>query len=53
METTRLRRRAEEALGARFDLREFHARVLEQGAPPLEVMARHIEEWIAACAGKH
>jgi uncharacterized protein (DUF885 family) len=48
MEITRLRKRAEEALGPRFNLREFHARVLEQGAPPLEVLARHIDDWIAA-----
>jgi uncharacterized protein (DUF885 family) len=48
MEITRLRKRAEEALGPRFDLREFHARVLEQGSPPLEVLARHIDDWIAA-----
>jgi uncharacterized protein (DUF885 family) len=50
MEITRLRKRAEQALGARFDLREFHAHVLEHGAPPLEVLARHIEAWISRTA---
>jgi uncharacterized protein (DUF885 family) len=41
-----LRRRAEEALGARFDLREFHAEVLEDGALPLDVLEAKIGRWI-------
>jgi uncharacterized protein (DUF885 family) len=44
----RLRREAEEALGPRFDLREFHAQVLNTGALPLPVLERKIHDWIAA-----
>jgi uncharacterized protein (DUF885 family) len=41
-----LRRRAEETLGAHFDVREFHAAVLSDGALPLEVLERKIARWI-------
>ncbi|HUG04756.1 MAG TPA: DUF885 family protein [Steroidobacteraceae bacterium] len=41
-----LRRRAEETLGTRFDVREFHAAVLADGALPLEVLERKIARWI-------
>jgi uncharacterized protein (DUF885 family) len=41
-----LRRRAEETLGARFDIREFHAAVLTDGALPMDVLQRKIERWI-------
>jgi uncharacterized protein (DUF885 family) len=41
-----LRAEAEEELGEYFDIREFHARVLETGAVPLDVLAAHIRDWI-------
>jgi uncharacterized protein (DUF885 family) len=41
-----LRRRAEETLGAHFDVRGFHAAVLTDGALPLEVLERKIARWI-------
>jgi len=41
-----LRRRAEESLGSRFDVREFHAAVLTDGALPMDVLEKKIERWI-------
>ena len=42
-----LRARAEQALGDRFDLRDFHTQVLNTGALPLTVLERKIDDWIA------
>lgn len=41
-----LRARAEEALGDRFDLREFHAVILEEGSLPLNLLEEHITWYI-------
>lgn len=41
-----LRARAEERLGDRIDIRAFHDAVLENGAVPLTVLDRLIDEWI-------
>ncbi len=42
-----LRRRAEKALGARFDLRAFHDQVLGAGSLPLDLLEARIDAWIA------
>ncbi|HKQ52199.1 MAG TPA: DUF885 domain-containing protein [Pyrinomonadaceae bacterium] len=47
-----LRTKAERALGAKFDLREFHAQVLTTGSLPLAVLETKIESWIARTKGR-
>jgi uncharacterized protein (DUF885 family) len=44
----RLRKKAETALGPKFDIREFHNQVLNTGALPLSVLEKKIDDWIAA-----
>ncbi len=44
----RLRTKAEHALGPKFDVRAFHARVLEDGALPMAVLEAKIDAWIKA-----
>jgi len=43
----RLRARAEQTLGEDFDLREFHDRVLGNGAVPLRILESEIDAYIA------
>jgi uncharacterized protein (DUF885 family) len=47
LEIRRLRARAEEKLGARFDVRAFHGVVLGAGAVTLPILGERVEAWIA------
>jgi uncharacterized protein (DUF885 family) len=44
----RLRTQAEQELGAKFDVRAFHAQVLMSGSLPMAVLDAKINDWIAA-----
>src|SRR5262249_773974 len=48
LEIIALREQAKVALGAKFDLRAFHNIVIDQGAVPLTVLRRVVDDWIAA-----
>jgi prolyl oligopeptidase len=43
-----LRARAEDRLGARFDVRRFHDEILSRGALPLDLLERYFERWLAS-----
>ncbi len=49
-EIVRLRLAAEQGLGPRFDVREFHGAVLSSGALPLSVLEDVILRWVDATA---
>ena len=42
-----LRERAEQALGADFDVRGFHREVLRDGSLPLDILEQKVDRWIA------
>lgn len=42
-----MRARAEAALGQAFDIRDFHAVILDQGPMPLAILDRVVDRWIA------
>lgn len=44
----RLKKKAQDALGAKFDIKAFHAQVLMTGALPLPILEKKIDDWIAA-----
>jgi prolyl oligopeptidase len=48
LEIERLRRKAEQALGSKFDVRDFHDAVLRNGALPLDLLEPQIDAYIAA-----
>ena len=45
-----LRARAQARLGARYDIRQFHAKVLSMGPVPLDVLDESVTRWIEAQA---
>jgi uncharacterized protein (DUF885 family) len=46
-----LREKAKAALGPKFDLKDFHAVVLENGGVPLTLLQQLVDEWIARGGG--
>ena len=46
-----LRARAQAALGPRFNLKDFHTVILENGGVPLTLLEQLVDEWIAAVKG--
>lgn len=47
-----LRARAEKVLGPKFDIRDFHAVVIDNGRVPLAVLEKLVGQWIAAGGGR-
>lgn len=47
-EINRLRDKTRAALGAKFDLKSFHDVLMTNGSMPLTMMARVVDQWIAA-----
>jgi uncharacterized protein (DUF885 family) len=43
-----LRHKAEQELGARFDIRAFHDLLIGSGSLPLPILERRVDAWIAA-----
>ena len=41
-----LRAHAQQVLGARFDLRDFHAELIDDGAMPLDILESKIKRWL-------
>jgi uncharacterized protein (DUF885 family) len=42
----RLRKKAQDELGSRYDIRDFHDVVLAQGAVPLDILERNVDGYI-------
>ena len=47
-----LRARAEQSLGSRFDAKDFHAVVVDNGAMPLAVLEKLVDDWLAKGGGR-
>jgi uncharacterized protein (DUF885 family) len=48
LEIRRLRTEAEQTLGAKFDIREFHDLVLQDGTVPLRALGEKVARWISS-----
>jgi len=52
MKILELRERAKRALGSKFDVREFHDVVLKNGAMPLGILERVVDDYVAQRQGR-
>jgi uncharacterized protein (DUF885 family) len=43
-----LRSKAQQSLGARFDIHEFHTQILKDGAMPLDILDAKMTAWLEA-----
>jgi uncharacterized protein (DUF885 family) len=48
LEILKLRDRAQQQLGSRFDIRSFHDEILSGGSLPLDILETRINSWIAS-----
>jgi uncharacterized protein (DUF885 family) len=48
LEILKLRERAKNELGNRYDIRAFHDEILNGGALPMDVLESRVTSWIAA-----
>lgn len=47
-----LRKKAEDELGSKFDIREFHASILKVGSLPLHILEKNVNQWIMETKNK-
>ena len=47
LKISELRPRAQKELGASFDIRTFHAEILDGGSLPLDMLEARTDKWIA------
>jgi uncharacterized protein (DUF885 family) len=50
-EIVSIRAMAQARLGARFDIKQFHKLLLDQGSQPLAVLRANVEAWVASQGG--
>jgi uncharacterized protein (DUF885 family) len=53
MKILELRAKAQQALGPKFDIRNFDDQVVDSGALPLDVLEQRIDQWIKETANSH
>ena len=46
LKISQIRKKAEEALGQKFDIRAFHDEILKEGALPLDILETKMNVWI-------
>ena len=46
LKSNELKKKAETKMGAKFDIKKFHEKVLESGVMPLALLEKKIDSWI-------